>query len=435
MSATRNLTNTVLANISNTITTEILSGRQNWRSFVSLGRASTPIGETWDRQGISMLVKDAMASFTAQTGHELPWNLDNQGSWLPYAWGRKHSRPQPKVIRNPKVPNQAIALALGEAVGMAPPSHMVEHPEEIRVFQPSSDPVEEAARLAGFIRHAAGFPTLVRLISRTTSCRGVGSPYTTMDVASVARRWTPGAAERQIRKVRARANQILAPMGLSVSWQALGWVLEAGPKPVGKAALVAASATLRGGSVGACTYKDARKWMSENCRTVASIEATEDGIPSFGPVEPALEKGGFRVWKQTWNATKPFRREAGWLVTSPSNESYHALTPREVTRYCPTLQAWVEIDPARAALEEAIRAFKQRRKAESEAGLPRNVTVLVTREDSWEAGNCRPGTTWFAADRGWDGRWYVPAEWLVRSGDRLAANAAKVAARKVRAMM
>ena len=435
MTATRNLINTTNAVNANAIVTEVMTGRQNWRSFVSLGREPALVGETWDRQGIFMLIKDAMASFKDRTGHELPWNLDNQGSWLPYAWGRKHLRPEPKVIRNPKIQNQALALALSDAVGMAPPSHMPEHPEEIRVFSPSTDPVEEAARLAGFIRHAADFPTLVRLIKKTTSVRGVGSPYTTMDVAALARRWTPGAAERQLRKVMVRANEILAPMGLRVSWQALGWVLEAGPKPVGKAALVAASATLRGGSYGACTYKDARAWMVDNCRTIDSIESCEDGIESFGPAEPALEKGGFRVWKQTWNATKPFHREAGWLVTSPSNESYHALTPRKAERYCATLQAWVEVDPARAALEEAIRAFKQRRKAESEAGLPRGVTVLVTREDSWESGNCRPGTARFAADRGWDGRWYVPAEWLIRTGDRLATNAVKVAARKVRAMM
>ena len=434
MSATRNITNAAINTTNANIANEILVGRQNWRSFVSLGREPAPVGETWDRQGISMLVKDAMASFKDRTGHELPWNLDNQGSWRPFAWNRKHLRPEPKVIRNPKVQNQTLALALSEAVGVVPPA-MPEHLEEGRVFSPASDPVEEAARLSGFIRHAADFPILARLIKRTTSVRGVGSPYTTMDVASVARRWTPGAAERQLRKVMTRANGILAPMGLRVSWQALGWVLEAGPKPVGKAALVAASATLRGGSYGACTYKDARAWMADNCRTVDSIESCEDGIPSFGPAEPVLEKGGFRVWKQTWDATKPFRREAGWLVTSPSNESYHSLSPRKVERYCVTLQAWVEVDPARAALEEAIRAFKQRRKAEHEAGLPRNVTVLVTREDSWAAGNCRPGTARFASDRGWDGRWYVPAEWLVRTGDRLAANAVKTAARKVRAMM
>lgn len=431
----RNLTNAATVANNSRITNEILSGRQNWRAFVSLGKAPAPVGETWDRQGISMLIKDAMTSFKDRTGHELPWNLNNQGSWLPYAWGRKHLRPEPKVVLNPKVQNQALALALSESLGMVPPASTVEHQEEIRVFQPSTDPVEEAARLAGFIRHAADFPTLVRLIKRTTSVRGVGSPYTTMDIASVARRWTPGAAERQLRKVMARANEILVSMGLRVSWQALGWVLESGPKPVGKAALVAASATLRGGSYGACTYKDARSWMADNCRTIHSVESCEDGIESFGPAEPTMEKGGFRVWKQTWNSTKPFRREAGWLVTSPSNESYHALTPRKVERYCATLQAWVEVDPARAALEEAIRAFKQRRKAESEAGLPRNVTVLVTREDSWESGNCRPGTARFASDRGWDRRWYVPAEWLIRTGDRLAANAAKVAARKVRAMM
>jgi hypothetical protein len=431
----RTLTNTAISITNAAITTEVLSGRQNWRSFVSLGKAPAPLGETWDRQGISMLIKDAMASFTARTGHQLPWNLDNQGSWRPFAWGRKHLRPEGRLIPQPTPRNAALEVAFMEARGLTGLWEPVVVMIPPTSYQDVPDPVEEAARLAGFIRHAADFPTLTRLIKKTTSARGVGSPRTTMDVASVARRWTPGAAERQLRKVMARANEILSPMGLSVSWQALGWVLEAGPKPVGKAALVAASATLRGGSYGACTYKDARNWMADNCRTIHSVEATEDGITSFGPAEPALEKGGFRVWKQTWNATKPSRREAGWLVTSPSNESYHALTPRNLTRYCQTLQAWVEVDPARAALEEAIRAFKQRRKAESEAGLPRNVTVLVTREDSWESGNCRPGTARFAADRGWDKRWYVPAEWLVRSGNRLAANAAKTAARKVRAIM
>jgi hypothetical protein len=151
-----------------------------------------------------------------------------------------------------------------------------------------------------------------------------------------------------------------------------------------------------------------------------------------------LEKGGFKVLQQVWEVSQPRRRVTGYVVLSPRGESYHIEDYnnwRFARVWSNAKGDWIQVPVAKRALKEAIKAFEQRRLAAKEAGLPNNVTVLVYRQDSYEAGNCRPGTEDFLRRQGWENRRYVPAQWLLESHNALARNAALIAACKVKDLM
>jgi len=102
-------------------------------------------------------------------------------------------------------------------------------------------------RFGGWLKRAADSPAceLLRLlIQKSTSSAGVWSPYTTLDLwGMVATFRSPETAARKLRSVRYRANQILAPYGVSVSWAGLG-VAMSRRRSRGKAARIAAQRTL-----------------------------------------------------------------------------------------------------------------------------------------------------------------------------------------------
>ena len=358
-------------------TTTYLSGVRSWRADLRPSYDFSP-APTWDRAGISALVSAAKAEFERAAGFALPHNLANDGQWVEYAWGRRHA---------------------------------------VREY----DAIGEAARLAGFLRHAPQFPALVRLIERATSPRGINTPATTLSLGRLSLRWSPGAAERQIRAVTRRANEILAPAGARVSYAALAAALMRGPRTVGKAAVFAAAVTLKSDDWRIAGYRDARQWLAEHLATVETVRDTSDGVTSILSSDPVTYHG-ITITRAVWEETRPFRRVSGWLVRRGS-ETYHAT-------------GWLRAKP-RDLAREAIDAWKRRRDAERAAGLPdpARVTVLVTRDDSRTAGNCAAGTARFIESSGWSARWYVPASWLLDSHNQLAINAAKASARIVREQM
>ena len=115
--------------------------------------------------------------------------------------------------------------------------------------------------------------------------------------------------------------------------------------------------------------------------------------------------------------------EAVYLVTH-GGRSYHATPPwsgREMM--------------ARAAIKQAVEAWKAQDRAAALARrdfphlLRENVIVLVTREDSYRAGNCQPGTeAWISQTGIGNGRWCVPASALLAYvGDNRVARVLAVA--------
>lgn len=400
---------------------EYLSGRASWRVDASPARQSVR-GETWDRAGVHALVDGAAQEFARVTGHSLPENLSTHGCGSGAAWGKKHPRAEGVVRVIDRPANRPFAEFFGASV----------EPAAARIVHTAgyTDPVAEAARLAGFLRAAPQFPVLRELITRTTSVRGVNSPRTTLHLFKVAERWSPGAAERQLRAVKARANEILSPAGLRVSWRALGDVLAEGPRQVGKAAVCAAAGTLQG--YGApLTYREGRKTLAERMRTVSSVARQDDGIMAH-EAGPSVQVGDILVTPAWWVTARPFRRTKGWIATSARGETFHA---DWVQTSVWTGTGYASIPAEEAVAMEASRAFEKREKAAEEARLPSNVTVLVTRADSRKAGNCDPGTAEFIRRHGWESRWYIPAGWIWEDPNALARRAARVAVREVRAAM
>jgi len=82
--------------------------------------------------------------------------------------------------------------------------------------------------------------------------------------------------------------------------------------------------------------------------------------------------------------------------------------------------------------QRALREQEQRLVAARER-LPGDICVIVTRDDSYDAGNCQPGTAEFIRRHRLRG-WYARAEQLLATGNPLAAAAVNVAIRRIEEM-
>ena len=106
------------------------------------------------------------------------------------------------------------------------------------------DMVSHAARLYGWLRTVAdgrhgAFRPVVRFLQRCHRGRGHNSPTTLLDIHDLVRRWpSPHRFVRWMTRTIQRADQILAPYGVRVSWRALAAAVSA-RRRVGKAARAA----------------------------------------------------------------------------------------------------------------------------------------------------------------------------------------------------
>lgn len=368
--------------------TDYLVGRRSWREDLRPSPDFTP-RRSWDRPGVEALVEAGAADFETATGVWLPLNIAKDGPWDSY--------PKEGRIVEREDPRGAYQCEPGTAGRM----------------------VSEAARFGGFLRGIAADPLLVELVRRTTSPRGCNSLATTISLGILAERWTPGALSRQARQVRARANEVLAPYGLRVSWRALGQTLEHGPRRTGKAAVWATAMTL-GWDPCRWSYADARAWLASVSRSQGRKVRIDDGVTAGIDLRRAQTIDGVTAIPASWSLGT-HRRTAGYLCVR-GRETYHA-----------------QADTARRAVELALDAWERRRtvraKRLARKERLRNVSVLVYREDSLAAGNCPAGTDAFARDYGWTGRWYVTDDEVLATGNRLAANVAAAAQRAVLAQM
>lgn len=362
---------------------EYRTGRRSWRIDAAPARDTRP---SWDRAGVEALVDAARVDFTTRTGVRLPGNLSVHGPWV--------THPGIGAIRETDAdPRRPHECPLGTAAKM----------------------VGTAARAAGWLRAAADSRFLTRVLGATLSDRGINSPSTLIAPYTLFGRYTPGAAERRGRAIRARAAEILAPMGLSPSWAGVGVALAGGPKVVGKAAFIVAAVTL--GHTGNPTYRAARAFLATVCRTGGSREDATDGVSAWTVGEPETLHGVTvqRVANRL-HGRKGVRaaRQTMFLVAGPGGRTYHA-------------PAWWQCGP-RAAVRAALEAWDRQRQVERAARARDErlgrVSVLVTFADSLSAGNCYPGTAEFQRRHGWDSRWYVPAQWLYATGDGAAVRAA-----------
>lgn len=192
------------------LTKEELLEAADWRRELNPKTWKSDWKPDWCRNGVEALIESAR-DYYSKTGHVLPYNLATHGPWVGYPSG--HHR-----------------LFEGDRYGSPSKEKMVEF----------------AGRVAGWIRTVANFcPGIVWLLRNTCSSRGMGSPYTICSPYGLFRSFpSPHRAERKFRMVRQRANQILEPYGLRVSWRGMVKAMTGSRKATGKMAFVAAAETI-----------------------------------------------------------------------------------------------------------------------------------------------------------------------------------------------
>lgn len=273
--------------------------------------------------------------------------------------------------------------------------------------------VERYARFAGWLRAVGAMPVLVGWLAPLLSTRGVNSPRCRVDLWRLSARYpSPGRLLRAYLATRARAAQILAPYGRRPSRAALAAALSCGPRRTGKAAVMVAAHQICGPLYG--DYRSARAGLITMSRSTNTKTDNTDGVSAILANKPAAVVHGLTVTSIVLLSPPGHARKKGWLVLGPGGRSYHALAHVSTT------------DAAREALD----AWKRRMETEREMHLPDpcRVTLLVTRQDSWAAGNCHAGTEAFLRRHGWQDRWYILARQLLETSEPLAYNAVRRAA-------
>jgi hypothetical protein len=361
---------------------------------------------TFNRNGLDAIASMAVADYQKKTGHQLPWNLALHGPYVGLSWGRKY-----------------------------------------RLEGKHASIVEDVARFCGWLRAATTSPSLVRVIKENTTPNGMGSPYTTVNPWELAKRHpSPGRAGRFLVQVRRRANQILKPYGLQVSWVALGdMMLRGSIRNVGKAAKLAAAGTIKhflngGGKRKRLPFSSATKSLEilikarglreliqaprpVMCWAVDRVEAGEfscfrealtsasrliedqtDGVSLIVDPLSATSVHGIKVtkgWAENGSQT--------WLLKTAGGQSYHA-------------ESWYDDDDRsrRQAIQAALSAWGKQKKLERENReflrklQPHDRSVLVYFEDSLSAGNCRPGTESWMSSHGLSGKKFVGVHVLLK---------------------
>lgn len=408
----------------NLSTSEVLEA-ENWRGELSA------VEPTVNKNGLSSIVEKAMEEYAAVANHchgskfgHLPWNM---AWWSTPPWA---NLPRWRNFR------QSDPL---------PEGYRVKNCEQ---FADCGELLSYAARFAGWLRTGAWFAGVARAISATQG-PGVGSPYTKVNLYRLFERWpSPHRLERQIRKARRRANQILRPYGLNVSWSALGQAM-ARHSAVGKTALWAVEETIKvylsyydsrfeysskrelgqgrffylqlaRGLAGMKDYPEAvQRWAVSKCfdgefeslREALAVSARlrldiTDGVKLYFDIVEVIH--GVEVI----TGFAPIRSGYGdngrqyLLRQVHTGRTYHVLCGATATH--------------KDMLREAFGAWKRQRDLEKEevdlVGFlqgDRGYSPLVYRESSYQAGNCRPGTEAWLARMGWSGKKYIPGQWLI----------------------
>lgn len=370
--------------------------------------------ESWERNGLQPLVEDAIHKFTRSTGIYLPYNLESWGPYRDSRWREKH------------FDNMGV--------------------------------VEETARFAGWLKAAANIRELRWLISKALCARGMGSPYQQVNLWDfVKRNRSPHKLARFIRRTRQRSNQLLRAYGIKVSGYGLLRSILDTNIPVGKAAMKAAALTIneycrrygifflaegksrnvlikaRGLRDGLEYSAPIRSWAANqveagefSCfREAISYrsrleEDNTDGVKLLiDPMAAMVKVHGIEVKKGWDNTGKEF-----FLVLG-IGRSYHCAVKSDYA-VCRDDGFYTYYRTPREAIKVAISAwqnqkrFEQKNQALLERLFPDDRTILVYREDSYQAGNCQKGTAVFAERSGFGERSFVPAAWLRSHLDNVA---------------
>lgn len=289
--------------------------------------------------------------------------------------------------------------------------------------------VSAHARFGGWMAKAAEVPLVVRAIKESVSSRETGSRRTYVDLWSIAAKYnSPHTLKRRILAVRSRALAILAAYdGRGVSLRSI-MVAVAVTRQTGKAALIAAYRSLTGKS--ARSYREAREGLI--AMRGYNTRDERDGVTVYRTEAPALVKFGISVYSTLDKGKGGWKR--GWLMVR-NGRSYHLTEGRHGFAGTYVGGKYRNTNTPKGAIYAALTAWQ---KADEAAVLAKekfkhllrpDVTILVTRDDSYQAGNCSAGTaSWISSTGIGRGRWCVPASALLaRADERRVANVLAVA--------
>jgi len=436
--------NTVILGFNtHSLSVEEIGEAVDWREELNPGPqlSMLSMGETFSRKGLQSMVEEAMGGFSEKSGmYYLPWNMAGAGApW----WSLPHHK------------NFAIHGGVRKWVEEVHPDneHLKDFVKNFEMRCPQG-PVEYAARFCGWLKVAGGKRGLAKALRATTTPNGMGSPYTTVNPFHILERWpSPHRAERQIWKVRKRANQILRPYGISVSWQALGQVIAYGPKRVGKAAVWASAHTV-------CNYllvygvvsfpsveKNGRDERLNHAKCRLVLEAAQ-GLADLEKYPLAVQRWAVQSIGE-FTSIREALRHADRLVKDSTDgvELYLDPASKEVLHGVSCILGWTGEIPftgggrmfllrqehtgrtfhesfwkgtTKERVRGALRAWRQQKELERlDADLisflrgDYGFCPLVYRQDSYRAGNCQPGTESWLNQLGWGNKEFIPAQWLI----------------------
>jgi hypothetical protein len=318
------------------------------------------------------------------------------------------------------------------------------HPRRGSFSDPENRVLTHCARMGGWLMKAADSPMcapLRRFITKVTSCKGVNSPRTMLDLWGVVGVFnSPETATRKLCAIRQRANQMLENYGLSVSNHGLAVAMKKF-RATGKGARVAALVTLKnflathfgmdpaqfkkldaffaarglatamkedapvrfwaGARVTAGEFTSLREAMQSKNRLVVDktdgVELTLDSanVTILHGVTATL---GYGVRSGGYHRCEIVVCE---FLVRAGERTFHA-EYREYDR------KYRKADPARIATSQALEAWRKQDAATAiarkELALPDpdRVSVLVYKNDSRAVGNCLPGTEAFMCSIGVD---------------------------------
>ncbi len=345
--------------------------------------------------GIEKLVNEAKASFIATHGGVLPWNLDCRsggdfgGGGINYGPGDLGRRGR---WLTPDEADQVMATW---------------------------------ARFSGWLNAITRDCDATARMFVKTQGAGMGAKATKFSLWDMQKRWAaPGKLERMVRAVRDRANVILKAYAgqphVSNKGIALALMSE---RTVGKAAVMSVAVTF---GLDARNYRTAREALVE-LHLSHPVVRKDDGISSRIGREPVLVEGDIAVYAAKFSGEGRVSLDrSGWLVVA-DNRSFHVQHGRweEVSVETAVSQAregWERQD--RYAREEEIRCMETEARAKADAARREELVAfldgsltgycpLISRKDSYQAGNCQPGTEEWVLQRGWRRKTFIPGVALI----------------------
>ena len=265
---------------------------------------------------------------------------------------------------------------------------------------------------------------------------GPGSPCRLVEISDLVGRMSPGKLIRRMIEVRYGAIRRMRPVVGAVtrpSWAAVA-VAAASGLPMGKATVKAMALTLKSPRLDRgtanMTYRECREWLVNHLATSKDRPETLEGVMTI--TRPGRVIHGVTASE----AVQLYPCDAGGFGTAGRGSKWLG----QINGFAyHTQPAWRSQSEALSVARRTLKAYHQHRDAIRAEWHSQEVAkmveegsliVLVSRNDSYQAGNCQAGTEAFACELGIQARVYADAKVLLASHNERAIAAARFAIRR-----